>query len=116
MGFGKNIKAARLRNGYSKEFVAVHLGITVSNLEKYESELRNPPLKKAGAIAELYGKSVSELMGVSIQAENIAAIRTDPLAQSSIDRVNRMRAAGMSEEKIDEFIDFAVFAQQKKQP
>lgn len=55
MGFGKNVKAARLAKGYSKEFVAVNVGVTVATLDKYESELRNPPLKKAGKIADIFG-------------------------------------------------------------
>lgn len=117
MGFGKNIHDARIKAGYSKEYVAMHLGISVSNLEKYEAEKRNPPLKKAGILADLFNTTVQELMDLPEEKVlNIANIKLDPQSQESIDRINRMRQAGLTEEQIDTAIDYTIAMMAKKKP
>jgi len=62
MKFNDNIKNLRLKLGFTKETVAVLMGITVSNFEKYESGKRTPPLKKAFMLANLYKVKLDDLL------------------------------------------------------
>lgn len=115
MGFGKNILKKRLEKGFSKEYVAVNVGCTVASLNSWESEVRNPTLKKAKLIADFFGVTVSDLMDIpNEQLENAAQLRLDPDSQASIDRIRRMREAGLTEAQIDKVISFAIENMGKK--
>ena len=118
MSFGKNLRRIRLARGYSKEVLAINTGITVSNIEKYESENRTPPLKRAKVIADFLETSLSDLMDLPEEKiNNIAALKLDPESQGAIDRYRKMRDAGLTEEQINEVVDFAIAMKGiKKQP
>ena len=114
MSFGKNLKKIRLARGYSREFLAININTTASNIEKWEADNRTPPLKRAKMIADFLGVTVSDLLDIpNEKVENIANIRLDPDSQSSIDRIRRMREAGLTEQQIDKAIEYAISMMQK---
>ena len=112
MSFGKNLLKERLKRGYSKEFLAVNIGATSAGINSWETEARTPPLNKVKQIAEFLGITIDELVGTTPengeQIRNIANIRLCPGDQSSIERIKRMREAGLTEEQIDKAIEFAI--------
>jgi transcriptional regulator with XRE-family HTH domain len=118
MTIGKNIAKLLALRGYSKEYLAVNTNTTVGAINSWLSEQRTPPVKTLVVIADFLGVSINDLTELpEDKIQNIANIKLDPQSQASIDRIQRMRDAGISEAKIDEFIDFAIsMIQTKKAP
>ena len=116
--FAKTIKELRNKRGYTMQELGRLVGVAKTTVANWEAGGNGPQTETLIAMADLFGVSTDYLLGVEKkQLDNIAAIKLDPLAQSSIDRGSRMRDAGMTEAQIDEIVNFAVnMTTQKKQP
>ncbi len=58
---GNNIRAARMRKGWSQEAAAHKLGVTVATWNRWENGANVPPMDQLQRIAELLGTTVSKL-------------------------------------------------------
>lgn len=59
---GANLKYLRLKNGFSQEYVANYLGKkSFTTVQKWESDVSDPPLAIVGKLAELYKVSIDDL-------------------------------------------------------
>lgn len=59
---GANLKYLRLKNGFSQEYVANYLGRkSFTTVQKWESDVSDPPLAIVGKLAELYKVSIDDL-------------------------------------------------------
>ncbi|MCF8380155.1 MAG: helix-turn-helix domain-containing protein [Bacteroidales bacterium] len=52
---GKNLKAWRVKLGYSQEIIAEYLGISRENISYYETGEREIPVKHLEKVSELFG-------------------------------------------------------------
>ena len=63
MGFGDNLKKARLERGMTQVEIANQLGIDKSTYSGYESGKRQPDVKRIKELASLLRVSADELIG-----------------------------------------------------
>jgi transcriptional regulator with XRE-family HTH domain len=61
--FGQKIAALRQDRGFSQEELAKRLGTTRANIAYYERKAENPTLDFVQRCAEVFGVSVSDLIG-----------------------------------------------------
>lgn len=61
--FGKRIREIRLKRGYTQQFVADSLNITLRAYQKYEQGVREPAYDILVQIADLYVISTDYLLG-----------------------------------------------------
>lgn len=66
---GNNIKRMRLKKGLTQEEVALHLGVSFQSVSKWERGDGYPDIEMLPAIANYFGISVDELLGVSEQTK-----------------------------------------------
>ena len=71
MSFGKRLRQRRDEMGYTREDVASRLGVSFSAVQKWENDERRPTLSMSGKIAELFGTTVSELVGDSFDKPSL---------------------------------------------
>lgn len=62
---GNNIKRMRLEKGLTQEEVATHLGVSFQSVSKWERGDGYPDIEMLPAIANYFGISVDELLGVN---------------------------------------------------
>lgn len=62
MGFEDNVKAARIKAGYTQTDVAVALGISAAAVAQYELGGKVPNLKTGVKLAKLLGTTCEELV------------------------------------------------------
>ena len=63
-----NIRYLRKKRGWSQDYLAERLGYkSYTTIQKWESGVSEPPLKKAHAIANLFGVDINDLTGVNIE-------------------------------------------------
>lgn len=65
LSVGKNIKRLRLEKGLTQDEVAVHLGVSFQSVSKWEREDGYPDIEMLPAIANYFGISADELLGIS---------------------------------------------------
>ena len=107
--FADRIKTLRTERGYTMQELGKLVGVKKTTVSNWESGVNYPNTDTLLELAKIFAISTDELLGVTPgKIVNIANIRLDPDSQSSIDRINRMRAAGISEERIDQLIDLAI--------
>lgn len=59
---GANLKYLRLKNKFSQEYVATYLGKkSFTTVQKWESDVSDPPLAIVGKLAKLYNVSIDDL-------------------------------------------------------
>lgn len=76
MSIAQNIRELRKKYNMSQEFVAEKLGYkSFTTIQKWESGVSEPPIKKAKVLADLFNIDLDELYGSSIPA---AAPQTTP--------------------------------------
>ncbi len=63
----ENLKMLRRQNGMSQEILAQHLGVVRQTISKWEKGLSVPDAEMLICIADLFGTSVSELLGSKIE-------------------------------------------------
>ncbi len=66
---GANIKRMRLEKGLTQEEVALHLGVSFQSVSKWERGDGYPDIEMLPAIANYFGVSIDELLGVSEQTK-----------------------------------------------
>ncbi len=64
---GANIKRMRLEKGLTQEEVALHLGVSFQSVSKWERGDGYPDIEMLPAIANYFGVSIDDLLGVSEQ-------------------------------------------------
>lgn len=62
---GENIKRVRLERGLTQEEVATHLGISFQSISKWERGDGYPDITMLPALADYFGTSIDDLLGVS---------------------------------------------------
>lgn len=67
MSFGKRLKEARTRKGFTQVEVARKLGIDDTTISKYENNKSEPDNEILIKLSELYNKSINDLLGTSNQ-------------------------------------------------
>jgi len=60
---GNNLKAIRLKKGFTQVYVQMNTGVEQSLISKYESGERIPPTETLMILADFYGTSMDYLMG-----------------------------------------------------
>ena len=62
MVLADNIRYLRKKRGWSQDYLAERLGYkSYTTIQKWESGVSEPPLKKAHAIADLFGVDINDL-------------------------------------------------------
>ena len=64
MEFGKLFKAYRKENGLTQKEIAEKLGIAQSNVSDWENDVSRPEYENLIKLAEIYGVTVGELLGI----------------------------------------------------
>ncbi len=64
MEFGKLFKAYRKENGLTQREIAEKLGIAQSNVSDWENDVSRPEYENLIKLAEIYGVTVGELLGI----------------------------------------------------
>ena len=77
---GEAIRAARLKKGYTQEYLSEKLNITPGHLQHMESERRKPSVPMLFQMMELLDFSVDALVFPEHQKEE-SILRTDGLSQ-----------------------------------
>lgn len=68
MVLADNIRYLRKKRGWSQDYLAERLGYkSYTTIQKWESGVSEPPLKKAHAIADLFGVDINDLTGSNIE-------------------------------------------------
>lgn len=68
MVLANNIRYLRKKRGWSQDYLAERLGYkSYTTIQKWESGVSEPPLKKAHAIADLFGVDINDLTGSNIE-------------------------------------------------
>ena len=68
MVLADNIRYLRKKRGWSQDYLAERLGYkSYTTIQKWESGVSEPPLKKAHAIADLFGVDINDLTGTNIE-------------------------------------------------
>lgn len=81
-----NIRYLRKKRGWSQDYLAEILGYkSYTTIQKWESGVSEPPLKKAHAIANLFGVDINDLTGVNIE-ESETKSSPDKIKQDEIDK------------------------------
>ncbi len=65
LSIGDNIRRLRREKGFTQEEVAAHLGISFQSVSKWERGDGYPDITMLPALANYFGKSVDELLGMS---------------------------------------------------
>lgn len=89
MMLGKNIRFLRRKNGWSQDYLAERLGYkSYTTIQKWESGVTEPPLKKAHAIAELFQIDIDDLTkkDLAAQEENRPYLAGSNIKQARLHR------------------------------
>lgn len=62
---GENLRRLRMLKKLSREALGQRLGVSATAVYKWEKDLAEPSIDRLKAMAEIYGVSVSELLGES---------------------------------------------------
>lgn len=82
MVLANNIRYLRKKRGWSQDYLAERLGYkSYTTIQKWESGVSEPPLKKAHAIADLFGVDINDLTGTSIEEEEANLVTNDRLSK-----------------------------------
>lgn len=115
MSLGKKIKELREQKGYTREDVASKLQISFASVQKWESDLRRPPLKMAERLAVLFGTTVSEMIGDTLltdeqkkKAMAFAEASQDPESADAIKMYRKLVDAGYTKEQIKNYVEMAI--------
>lgn len=68
-----NIRYLRKQKGLSQEELAHALGMkSLSSVQKWEDGTNVPPMRRIERIAEYFGRSVSEMLHINIERQDVA--------------------------------------------
>lgn len=68
---GNKLKSARIQNNLSRKVIAQRIGVSVSMVGLYESDVRQPSLPILIKLAAIYKVSVDYLLGTETNKKNI---------------------------------------------
>ncbi|MCI8973164.1 MAG: helix-turn-helix transcriptional regulator [Lachnospiraceae bacterium] len=68
---GNKLKSARIQNNLSRKVIAQRIGVSVSMVGLYESNVRQPSLPILIKLAAIYKVSVDYLLGTETNKQNI---------------------------------------------
>lgn len=68
---GNKLKSARIQNNLSRKVIAQRIGVSVSMVGLYESDVRQPSLPILIKLATIYKVSVDYLLGTETNKQNI---------------------------------------------
>lgn len=68
---GDKLKSARIQNNLSRKVVAQRIGVSVSMVGLYESDVRQPSLFILIKLAAIYKVSVDYLLGIETNKQNV---------------------------------------------
>nr|DAO68274.1 MAG TPA: helix-turn-helix domain protein [Caudoviricetes sp.]DAQ78405.1 MAG TPA: helix-turn-helix domain protein [Caudoviricetes sp.] len=70
MYLGENIRYLRTKNGYSQDYIADKLGYkSFTTIQKWESGISEPPVKKLKELSVLFGVDMDELNSKNLALE-----------------------------------------------
>ena len=72
MKFDENLRELRKEKGYSQEELAYKLEVTRQTVSKWENGSAMPDLKKLTELAEFFGVSMDDLLGLNVESESKA--------------------------------------------
>lgn len=104
MSIAQNIRELRKKYNMSQEFVAEKLGYkSFTTIQKWESGVSEPPIKKAKVLADLFNIDLDELYGSSIPA---AAPSLSPDRKDLLEKYDSLNDDGKAKliERADELI------------
>ncbi|MCM1309262.1 MAG: helix-turn-helix domain-containing protein [Butyrivibrio sp.] len=90
--FKENLKTLRKQKGMSQEALAQQLNVVRQTISKWEKGLSVPDGDTLIHIADLFGTSVSELLGSKLEQEDNA---NEVAAQLALQNERQARAAGI---------------------
>ena len=76
MKFDENLRELRKEKGYSQEELAYKLEVTRQTVSKWENGSAMPDLKKLTELAEFFGVSMDDLLGLEVEGESKAGNET----------------------------------------
>ena len=115
--FAKRVKELRLERGYSQEELGRLLGVKKQTVTHWEAGNNYPNSDTLVKMANLLDVSTDYLLGINREKfENIANIKLHPKEQDAINRYNRMKEAGLSDEQIDQICNMAINLINTKNP
>lgn len=65
--FANRLKKARIEAGYTQKAAADAMGISRTNIAKYETDAAEPNLEMLGTLAQFYNVSINWLLGVTLE-------------------------------------------------
>ena len=68
---GNKLKSARIQNNLSRKVIAQRIGVSVSMVWLYESNVRQPSLPILIKLAAIYKVSVDYLLGTETNKQNV---------------------------------------------
>ncbi|WP_289225732.1 helix-turn-helix domain-containing protein [Bacteroides acidifaciens] len=68
---GNKLKSARIQNNLSRKVIAQRIGVSVSMVGLYESNVRQPSLPILIKLAAIYKVSVDYLLGTETNKQNV---------------------------------------------
>jgi len=81
MALADNIRYLRRKRGWSQDYLAEKLGYkSYTTIQKWESGVSEPSLKRAHEIADLFKVDINDLAGPSIEEEEASLVTSDHLA------------------------------------
>ena len=126
MSLGENIRRYRLERGFSQDYIAKELGYkSFTTIQKWESDISQPPMKTLAELAALLEVDVYALMGKTrpdyvmyleddspVVFENITGYCREPEAKyvAPYDRNMKLNAVAdcLSKEDFDKLYEYAV--------
>lgn len=98
MSISKNIRYLRRKCGWSQDFLAEQLGYkSYTTIQKWESGVSEPPLKKVHAIAALFNVDIDELTKADLEKEQSAPHHSTTLSSKEERDIARQLEATLSQ-------------------
>ncbi len=94
---GQNLRFLRLKHGFSQSFIADYLGKkSFTTVQKWETDVADPPLGVVGKLAELYKVSIDDLYycDLSRPAISDAAINLSPEEEAMVKKYRLLSPSG----------------------
>ncbi len=113
MPLGKNIRYLRRQRGWSQDILAEKLGYkSYTTIQKWESGVSEPPLKKAHEIANLFNIDINVLSNTCIEEKVPATQKNDGLTDSEKYMLNLFRRVSAdSQNMVIQMIEAALKSQ-----
>ena len=84
-GIGERIKQLRLEKGWTQEVLAKLLGVSRLAVARWETGERRPRKKYLDKLAEVFGVSMEELLGVELKGEDRKELKVFKASEKNVD-------------------------------